>query len=60
MSSELSKLEIERPVEGNDEPDRRDALRKISKYAAYMAPALLVMLSSNQAASADSPKPPPV
>jgi hypothetical protein len=34
--------------------ERRDALRKMAKFGTYTAPALLVMLASEQAVAADS------
>jgi hypothetical protein len=33
---------------------RRDALRRVARFGAYTAPALLVMLASEKAAHADS------
>jgi hypothetical protein len=54
MSQEVSESETEHPVECQVEQERRDALREIGLYAAYTAPALLVMLGSALAAPADS------
>jgi hypothetical protein len=34
--------------------ERRDALRRVARFGAYTAPALLVMLASEKAAHADS------
>ena len=55
MSTEFSNSaqdQTDRAAETDEK--RRDALRKLGAFAAYTAPAMLVLLSSEQAASADS------
>jgi hypothetical protein len=39
---------------GPVDEERRDALRRVARFGAYTAPALLVMLASEKAAHADS------
>jgi len=39
---------------GPVDKERRDALRRVARFGAYTAPALLVMLASEKAAHADS------
>jgi hypothetical protein len=49
-------VECGAPAEAGAQVDeaRRDAMRRISKFAGYTAPALLVMLTSAPAAAGDS------
>jgi hypothetical protein len=54
VSTDKLSLPRESPVERDVDPDRREALRKMSALAMYTAPALLVMLSSVEAQAGDS------
>ncbi|MGD1037628.1 MAG: hypothetical protein ABR878_10610 [Roseiarcus sp.] len=42
-------LESTEQVEATSSTDRREALKKLGRYALYTAPALLAMLDSNKA-----------
>jgi hypothetical protein len=53
-SSEVEKCESSSAAAGSVDKERRNALRQMAKFGAYTAPALLVMLSSEQAVAADS------
>ena len=46
---------MENDVSGKEDIARRDALKKIGKFAAYTAPALLVLLSAKTSDAACNP-----
>jgi hypothetical protein len=53
-SSAVERVETATRAAGQPDEERREALRNMGKFAAYTAPALITMLSSEKAVSADS------